>query len=73
MDNLHAQRLYRTRGFEQVGVRRGYYQPSGADALVMRRDLADELARPGAAGDAAEDAAEGSAGKAAGATERGAL
>jgi ribosomal-protein-alanine N-acetyltransferase len=40
VDNLTAQRLYRARGFEQVGIRRGYYQPSGADALVMRLDLA---------------------------------
>jgi ribosomal-protein-alanine N-acetyltransferase len=39
VDNDTAQRLYRARGFEQVGVRRGYYQPSGADALVMRLDL----------------------------------
>ena len=75
VDNLRAQQLYRTRGFEQVGIRRGYYQPSGADALVMRRGLADEPAGQAgdAAGDAAEGAAEGSAGKAAGATERGAL
>jgi ribosomal-protein-alanine N-acetyltransferase len=44
VDNLRAQQLYRTRGFEQIGVRRGYYQPSGADALVMRRSLAAEPA-----------------------------
>jgi ribosomal-protein-alanine N-acetyltransferase len=36
VDNDRAQRLYRRRGFTDVGVRRGYYQPSGADALVMR-------------------------------------
>jgi [ribosomal protein S18]-alanine N-acetyltransferase len=40
VDNLRAQQLYRSRGFTQIGVRRGYYQPSGADALVMRLDLA---------------------------------
>ena len=40
VDNLRAQQLYRTRGFAQIGVRHGYYQPSGADALVMRLDLA---------------------------------
>jgi ribosomal-protein-alanine N-acetyltransferase len=39
VDNLRAQQLYRSRGFEQIGVRPGYYQPSGADALVMRLDL----------------------------------
>jgi len=36
-DNDRAQRLYRRYGFADVGIRRGYYQPSGADALVMRR------------------------------------
>lgn len=36
-DNPRAWRLYRRFGFAQVGVRRGYYQPSGADAIVMRR------------------------------------
>lgn len=40
VDNVRAQRLYRARGFVQAGIRRGYYQPSGADALVMRLDLA---------------------------------
>jgi [ribosomal protein S18]-alanine N-acetyltransferase len=38
-DNDRAQQLYRRYGFADVGIRRGYYQPSGADALVMRRDL----------------------------------
>jgi len=36
-DNDIAIRLYERHGFTRVGVRRGYYQPSGADALVMRR------------------------------------
>jgi [ribosomal protein S18]-alanine N-acetyltransferase len=40
-DNTRAQRLYRRYGFSQIGIRKGYYQPSGADALVMRRDVAD--------------------------------
>ncbi len=40
-DNARAQRLYRRYGFSQIGIRKGYYQPSGADALVMRRDLGD--------------------------------
>jgi ribosomal-protein-alanine N-acetyltransferase len=39
VDNLRAQRLYRRYGFAEIGVRKGYYQPSGTDALVMRRDL----------------------------------
>ena len=34
-DNSPAHELYRRFGFAPVGVRRGYYQPSGADALVM--------------------------------------
>ncbi|MCM0678804.1 ribosomal protein S18-alanine N-acetyltransferase [Micromonospora phytophila] len=37
-DNAPAQRLYAAYGFEPIGVRRGYYQPSNTDALVMRRD-----------------------------------
>lgn len=36
-DNEHAQELYRRRGFAEIGRRRGYYQPSGTDAVVMRR------------------------------------
>ena len=36
--NPVAQRLYASAGFDPVGVRRGYYQPSNTDALVMRRD-----------------------------------
>jgi ribosomal-protein-alanine N-acetyltransferase len=40
-DNERAQRLYGKHGFCGIGIRKGYYQPSGADALVMRR------ARPG--------------------------
>ena len=35
-DNERAQQLYRQHGFTPAGIRRGYYQPSGADALVMR-------------------------------------
>ncbi|MFC6884310.1 MULTISPECIES: ribosomal protein S18-alanine N-acetyltransferase [Actinomadura] len=34
-DNASAQRLYERFGFERVGLRRGYYQPSGVDAIVM--------------------------------------
>ena len=36
-DNASAIRLYEKHGFSRLGLRRGYYQPSGADALVMRR------------------------------------
>ena len=37
-DNERAQALYRRRGFTEIGRRRGYYQPSGTDAVVMRRE-----------------------------------
>lgn len=36
-DNLAAQRLYERHGFARTGVRRGYYQPSGVDAVLMIR------------------------------------
>ncbi|MBQ1072016.1 ribosomal protein S18-alanine N-acetyltransferase [Micromonospora sp. C31] len=41
-DNAPAQRLYATYDFEPIGVRRGYYQPSNTDALVMRRSAGCE-------------------------------
>lgn len=36
-DNGAARRLYERFGFRAEGVRRGYYQPSGTDAVIMRR------------------------------------
>jgi ribosomal-protein-alanine N-acetyltransferase len=41
--NEAAQKLYRGYGFETVGLRRGYYQPSNTDALVMLREQQEEL------------------------------
>jgi ribosomal-protein-alanine N-acetyltransferase len=38
-DNPRAHGLYLRRGFTDLGIRRGYYQPSGMDAIVMRKDL----------------------------------
>lgn len=38
-DNQRARDLYKRHGFAEVGVRRGYYQPAGVDAIVMRKDL----------------------------------
>ncbi|MGL4178245.1 MAG: ribosomal protein S18-alanine N-acetyltransferase [Dermatophilaceae bacterium] len=38
-DNEAALRLYASTGFEVVSVRRGYYQPEGVDALVLRMPL----------------------------------
>jgi [ribosomal protein S18]-alanine N-acetyltransferase len=43
-DNDRARLLYLRTGFAEVGVRRGYYQPSGVDAIVMRL----LIPRPGA-------------------------
>jgi ribosomal-protein-alanine N-acetyltransferase len=37
VDNEPAQKLYAAYGFEPLGIRRGYYQPSNTDALVMER------------------------------------
>ena len=37
-DNAVAIALYERHGFVQVGRRRHYYQPSGVDAVVMRRE-----------------------------------
>jgi ribosomal-protein-alanine N-acetyltransferase len=36
-DNDRAIALYERFGFRRTGLRRGYYQPSGSDALVMTR------------------------------------
>jgi ribosomal-protein-alanine N-acetyltransferase len=38
-DNQRARSLYLRHGFAEIGVRRGYYQPAGVDAIVMRKDL----------------------------------
>lgn len=38
-DNDAARRLYERHGFTEIAVRRNYYQPSGTDAIVMRKDL----------------------------------
>jgi [ribosomal protein S18]-alanine N-acetyltransferase len=37
-DNEAAIALYRSVGFEQIGLRRRYYRASGADAYTMRRE-----------------------------------
>lgn len=38
-DNAAARALYARAGFELLSRRRGYYQPEGVDALVLRRLL----------------------------------
>jgi len=45
-DNDAAIGLYRREGFEIVGTRKRYYQPSGADAFTMRRPDRREEPRP---------------------------
>ncbi|WP_051499715.1 ribosomal protein S18-alanine N-acetyltransferase [Nocardia sp. BMG51109] len=44
-DNAPAIALYEKHGFHIIGLRRNYYQPSGADAYTMRRRAADDLLR----------------------------
>ena len=39
IDNPSAQELYKSLGFEAVGIRRKYYQPDNVDALVMRASV----------------------------------
>jgi ribosomal-protein-alanine N-acetyltransferase len=39
VDNVAARALYERFGFEQISVRRGYYQPGGVDGLVLRKRL----------------------------------
>ncbi|MBC7441839.1 MAG: ribosomal protein S18-alanine N-acetyltransferase [Ramlibacter sp.] len=42
-DNPSAQDLYRRLGFEELGVRRGYYQPDNVDAVVMRLEVPEPV------------------------------
>jgi ribosomal-protein-alanine N-acetyltransferase len=49
-DNEAAQRLYQRRGFTEIGRRRGYYQPSGDDAVVMKRKRVRALGRTSGVG-----------------------
>jgi ribosomal-protein-alanine N-acetyltransferase len=44
-DNPRARNLYCRNDFTEVGIRRGYYQPSGVDAVVMRKLLGPEESR----------------------------
>lgn len=37
--NVAAMKLYRSRGFEQVGMRKGYYRTPVEDALILRYTL----------------------------------
>jgi N6-L-threonylcarbamoyladenine synthase len=42
-DNQAAISLYQTLGFEQIDVRKRYYQPAGVDALIMRLAIRQPL------------------------------
>ncbi|MET3804827.1 ribosomal-protein-alanine N-acetyltransferase [Nakamurella sp. UYEF19] len=46
-DNLPAIKLYESCGFTRIGLRRRYYQPSGADAYTMDRPPNEDAARGG--------------------------
>jgi ribosomal-protein-alanine N-acetyltransferase len=48
-DNPRARGLYLRRGFTEIGVRRGYYQPANVDAIVMRKDLGERAQGRGGA------------------------
>jgi len=41
-DNTAAIALYQAHGFERLGLRKNYYQPSGADAYTMVRPSSAE-------------------------------
>ncbi|RXZ70000.1 ribosomal-protein-alanine N-acetyltransferase [Agromyces albus] len=49
-DNAIARALYASLGFRQIGVRRGYYQPDGVDAITMRLEVPAAVTRPAASG-----------------------
>ncbi|HKS49422.1 MAG TPA: ribosomal protein S18-alanine N-acetyltransferase [Amycolatopsis sp.] len=38
-DNDRAVALYERHGFSRIGLRKRYYQPSGADAYTMKREV----------------------------------
>lgn len=42
VDNDPALALYRRAGFEQIGLRKRYYQPENVDAWTMRKDLTQD-------------------------------
>ncbi|MGH3517359.1 MAG: ribosomal protein S18-alanine N-acetyltransferase [Haloechinothrix sp.] len=45
-DNEQAISLYARAGFTQIGLRKRYYRPSGADAYTMRRSARSEDVQP---------------------------
>ena len=61
-ENHAAQALYTRLGFANIGIRRGYYQPSGGDAYVMRVRPIDTAGYAAELAAAELDAAERAAG-----------
>ncbi|APU17590.1 MULTISPECIES: ribosomal protein S18-alanine N-acetyltransferase [Actinoalloteichus] len=55
-DNRQAITLYERHGFEVVGLRKRYYQPSGADAYTMRRPAQPPQRNAAAGSDLGSDA-----------------
>lgn len=45
-DNPVAQALYESLGFTRIGLRRGYYQPDGVDAITMRLEVPPAVTMP---------------------------
>jgi [ribosomal protein S18]-alanine N-acetyltransferase len=41
VDNVAARELYRTEGFAEIGLRRGYYDGGRVDAVTMQAELAE--------------------------------
>jgi ribosomal-protein-alanine acetyltransferase len=50
-DNPNARELYDSLGFEQIAVRKKYYQPDGVDAEVMRLMLPAKVAQSNGSGE----------------------
>ncbi|MBF6172595.1 ribosomal protein S18-alanine N-acetyltransferase [Nocardia blacklockiae] len=50
-DNAPAIALYEKHGFHIIGLRKNYYQPSGADAFTMRRAAVAGFPQPDSAHD----------------------
>ena len=55
--NPIARALYDSLGFEEIGVRRGYYQPDGVDAISMRLAVPPAVTRPASSDPGADSAA----------------
>jgi len=41
--NTVARSLYRSEGFDEIGIRRGYYREPTEDAILMKKDISSEV------------------------------